>query len=427
MFRKTIGVALAATILLLLGAFSASAAQETGTIKGTVTNGTAGGAALSDSEVSLTAYKGTTESGTQTAKLNPEGQFAFEGLDTAPDITYQASFDHQGAIYYSEPLTFSVDTLEHSIEMKVFDATTDPAVVTSSARHFLLQPTDGGVRVSEIMILANGTDKTFVGSEEAHPGMKTTLSFTVPTEAVDLELGDGFIPTHAFPVDGGFVDTWPVFPGGAQRIYSYTIPSSAGSASFTSKIALATEKVNVLMPDVGAEVSVSNLPDRSNPDIQGNKYVHLAGTSLAAGTELAFQLDRLPAATSGAPAQGGAPASAGDATGGMIAYIAGSGVIVIMAIALGVITIRRRRQASRVPEAAAENGEEDEEDGSETEEEDELEGERQDLVAAIASLDDAYEQGRIGSEEYGMLRADQKARLLEIVAKQNELAANRGD
>ena len=96
-----------------------------------------------------------------------------------------------------------------------------------------------------------------------------------------------------------------------------------------------------------------------------------------------------------------------------------------MAAALGVVTIRRRRQSSRGEEPGLREDEvEDEPSGRRGRRDG---AERKDLVAAIASLDDSYEQGRIGSEEYGMLRAQQKARLMEIVAKQRELADTRGD
>jgi hypothetical protein len=419
MFKTRIGFAMIVAMLLSLSIASGAGADDPGVIRGTAQNLTAGGASLADAEVILTSYMARQEVGKWTAKLDKDGNFQFTDLDPQPGLIYQLSLGHQEAVYYSPPLSFDVDTRQHDVLLEVFDATTDAGAVTSSARHFLLEPAPGGIFVSEILILRNGTDKTYIGGEEVHPGLRETLRFVLPAQATNLELGTGFLPTHSIPTEDGFVDTWPVFPGDDQRIYGYAIPSQGGSASFTTLINVATDKVSVLMPDVGAKLSVSNLPEQSNPEIQGSKYLLFSGQSLAAGTQITFTLDGLPTAA-------GPQASGGGNAGGMIGYAAGGGAIVAIAAALGVVMLRRRRAATDLDEEELED--EKEVDLVEVaEEEDELEAERKDLVASIASLDDSYEQGRIGSEEYGMLRAQQKNRLLEIVARQKEAMNGRGD
>jgi hypothetical protein len=417
MSKNRIGFTLAAALMLFLAIASGAGADDTGVVKGSAKNLTAGGASLADAEVVLNSYMARQETGEWTAKFDKDGSFLFSDLDTQPGITYQISLEHQGATYYSPPLSFDVDTREHEVTLEVFDSTTDGSVITSSARHLLLEPTPGGVHVSEIMILRNQTDRTYIGGVEVHPGLRETLRFVLPDAATNLELGSGFLPTHAIPTEDGFVDTWPVFPGDDQRIYGYVIPSQDGSASFTTLINVTTDKVSVLMPDIGAGLSVSNLPDRSNPEIQGSKYLLFSGQNMAAGTELTFTVDGLPAGT-------GVSASGGGAEG-LIAYVAGGGVIVVMVVAFGIVTIRRRRRAAYEMDEADLMDEEEDDLGENPDEDDELESERKDLVVSIASLDDAYEQGRIGSDEYGMLRSQQKDRLLEIVARQRELTDTR--
>jgi hypothetical protein len=422
MFRHRFGFSLIAALLLILAVASGAGAQQSGVIKGSVENLTAGGASVAGAEVVLTSYKGRVEAEKWTSTLDNDGNFLFENLGTEPSIAYQVSVVHQDATYYSPPLGFNVDVGEHEVEVVVFDSTTDGAVVASPARHLLLEPIPGGVSVTEIMILRNASDRTYIGGEEAHPGLRETLRFVLPEQAINLEISDGFLPTHTIPTAEGFVDTWPIFPGDDQRIYGYTIPSQAGAATFTTRLSVATDKVSVLMPDVGARMSVTNLPDRSAPDIQGSKYILFSGQNLAEGTEVTFTIEGLPAAAGPRTTTGG-----GDA-GNMIAYVAGGGVIVLMAAALGIVTIRRRRRSygEEYDEDDLADDEEDEVVESMADD-DELESERQDLVASIASLDDAYEQGRIGADEYGMLRAQQKSRLLEIVAAQRLQAESRGN
>lgn len=430
MHRKWLVAAAAAVLVLVGSALGAGAQEAKGSIKGSVKNLTSGGGSVTGLEASLLVFTSQNQSVKQTAKVDDQGKFAFEGLDTGSDFTYLVHIKYQGVDYGSEPLTFPADKKELAVEMPCFDATTAAEAVSSPARHYLLDPDPEGVDVTEIVILRNATDKTYVGSKEIQQGIRETLRFSVPEGAKDLAYGDGMTASQIVPVEGGFADTWPIYPGDTQRVFRYRIPAKGGSVSFTSKITMPAEKVSVLAPDIGTNISVSSLSERSNPTVQGDKFVLLSGQNLPADTELKFKVDRLPSAQVSAV--------------GPLALAGGVGVVLLAMVGL-VLFVRSRRRSkapakpvaaarpATAPAAAAESaGPSAQEKPAAVEAEpaeseaDRLDAEKRELIAAIARLDDQFEKQQIGAEEYNRLRGEQKRRLVEVVERQKALAAEEG-
>lgn len=406
---------LAAMAMVAVGSTLASAQEANGAIKGSLSNNTPGGTGVADVEVSLSGYEGTKELAAKVTKTDKDGRFAFDGLAVGPNFAYQLAAEFQGAPYYSEAITLTIEQPEQTLDMKVADATTDESVVKASARHYLIEPNPTGVSVSEILIIKNSSDKTFVGGKEAHQGVRATLRFVLPKDAIDLEPVDGFLASRVLPVDGGFIDTFPIYPGDSQRILRYKIPPTGDSASFTATLNLPADKVSVLVPDRGVKVSVSNLPTTGNPDIQGEKYLLFSGQNLANGTTLEFKLDGLSKA-----------AAKSAAAGSVSAPVVGGLALVVVLVAGTAVYLVRRRSRSRVDLSDFEDEDEVEgeagEDARAPLDPETLDTERETLIATIARLDDLFESAKITSEEYGRLRAAKKRRLVEVVAMQRSLA-----
>lgn len=431
--RRLVAVVLAALMLAGLSTSAFAADPAKGTITGTLVNKTANGTSVADKEVTLGTYKGSDAQDKKTTKSDRDGKFSFTGLDTSADFTYQVSVDFQGAPYYSDPVNFSgatptgqapsatpvPPTDSKNLQIQVFDSTTDASVLKSTAHHYLLEGDKTGISVTEIIIITNSSDKSYIGTEN-HSGTNSVLKFSLPQGAQDFEPVDGLYPSRVVQVDGGFVDTMPVYPGMSQRVWRFGIAPNGDTATFSAKLDMGADKVSVLVPDAGATVSVSNLSGPANQDIQGDKYLLFSGQNVAANTELQFKMDKLssikpqqsntgaqPAAGQSAPAPAGSSPVSPTIIGGVLA------LVVVVVGGAGFVVTRRRRQASARELAGLGADESAEYAGS-----GDLEAERQALVAAIARLDDLFEQDKIASEEYGRLRTEKKKRLIEVVKAQ---------
>lgn len=411
---------LAALVLFALLSSTAMAEDPRGAIKGTLANQTAEGSSVANQEVILAVFSEELDGEEVKTRTDQSGNFVFDKLEVGSDFIYQLATEFQGVPYYSLPLVLPSDMPEQSVTLAVCDTTTAADVVQMPARHFLVQPVVEGVVVSEIVVVRNSSDRTYVGEKEVQAGIRETLHLPLPAGAMELQIVDGLIESRILPVQDGFVDTMPIYPGDSQRIFQYLIPTQGDAISFTSKTGLPVEKVSALIPDAGFKVSISNLPEVASTTIQGEKFLLLSGQDLPAGAGLQFKLEGLSKLAGSQSGPSAMPM--------LVNLLVGSGIGLLAIVAVGVTFVRRRRERARLAAQQVEGTENDapmaEQQG---EQEDELEMERQDLVAAIASLDDAYEQGRIGAEEYGMLRGQQKLRLMEIVAQQQEASGSRGE
>lgn len=429
--RALLIVVTAALLSLVLATSALAADPGKGTIKGTLTNKTASGGSVANVDVTLGTYQGSNDAGKKTVKTDKDGKFVFDGLETAADYTYQVTATYQGAPYYSDPVNFSgavpgqpgaatpqpqpQATTEQTVQVMVFDATNDQSVLKSTAHHYLIEPDKTGVTVSEIVIISNTSDKSFTGVKESHAGTNSVLRFTLPEGAQNFEPVDGLFPTRVLQIEGGFVDTTPVYPGMSQRVWRYSFPANADAVSFTSKLTMASDKVSVLARDNGAKVSVAGLTGPNNQDIQGDKYLLFSGQNIPTGTDLQFKVEGLSQVKSPAPAAAAASAAA-PATSQVSPLFAGAAVGIVLAVIAAVVLISRRQKTARrraVEELVDEEASEDDELAS-----GDLEAERRQLIATIARLDDLFEQDKIGSEEYGRIRTDKKRRLIEVVKLQ---------
>jgi hypothetical protein len=424
-------------------------ATGNGTLSGSLVNKTANGAGVADQEVTLGAYQGSNDAGKKTAKTDKDGKFTFDGLNTGADYTYQVTATYQGAPYFSDPVNFSAGdasattapgqpaptqaapaqpTTQQTVQMPVYDSTSDASVLKATAHHYLLEPDKTGLTVSEIVIITNSSDKSYVGTE-SHAGTNSTLRFTLPDGAQNFQPVDGLYPSRVLQVQGGFVDTMPVYPGMSQRVWQYSFPATADAVSFASKIDMAADKVSVLVPDDGAKVSVTGLTGPASQDIQGQKYIMFSGSTVAAGTDVQFKVESLSQVTPPNPAAQPSSGSAGSSTSTGTAaasaispispFVAGGLVLLVVVFAAAAIVLNRRQRAVRqraierlVTGVSEELGESEGDAGD-------LEAERRQLVATIARLDDLFEQNKIGSEEYGRFRTEKKRRLIEVARLQN--------
>ncbi len=388
----------------VIGVLPASAAS-TGTLKGKVVNATANGSSVAEVEVTMTAYFGETERNKSTAKTDTEGNFQFTGLDTSSNYAYEVTTTYQKADYSAPRVSFSNSDDQKEVTLKVYDATGDEKVVKATAKHYVLNVGKGGIEVNEILVLNNASDKSYIGSREVGSDQRETSRYLPPSGAQNVNYGDGLMSCCVVKDGAGFVDTMAIQPGQDQKTYTYKLPYEGTSLAFSSTLQQNVDKVQLLVPQ-GVRADVSGLANHGSQVVQGTSYQLFSGDNLQAGTTFEVNLQGLP--------QGGIP-------GGAAALI-GISFGILAALVAVFFLLRRRSEPAPLPayshsnvapptpkrgaraavSAAALNPTM-------------LELEKQDLLSAMANLDDWFEAGRINRKEYERLRAEKKERLVLLM------------
>lgn len=386
------------SLLVLALCFGANGvlAQATGQLQGQVVNRTEGGAVPGDAPVTLLVLKEMAIQDELAARADSEGRFRFEGLDTSANTAYQVMVQYKGVNYFSDFLMFEGGKIP-TVTVDVYEPTQDSANVHAERVHVIVNVRPRQLQVGEMHVFSNSGDRVYIGPSSELSG---TLRFGLPVGATNLQFQEGELGGRFLKVDDGFVDTAPVLPGTGshQVLFSYNLSYESPQFSFAVTDYYTATGVNVLVSDPAVQVSSPVLESEGLRDMQGQQWVSLAGKNLPAGQEILLALSNLPLEQRerpALPAGTAGPASRMDSVRLIVlaAAVFGLGVLV------GYNLPRRQQsaQGSSLPsrETAAETAEWSDDD----------------LVMALADLDDAFERDEIPPDEYHQRRESLKKRL----------------
>ena len=188
-------IALLVMIFILSLPASALATEAgSGIIGGQVINGTEDSSSVANQEVTLKTCLNNNDVDSATTTTDAEGHFAFDGLPTDPDHTYQITLKLQETDYTSDRLSFDNGETTKFTEVIVYDATNNDEVIKVVMAHTIIYVEQGSLKVVEYSLFVNEADRTYVGSKEvAGGGAKETLAFPLPEKTTELQFATGLM------------------------------------------------------------------------------------------------------------------------------------------------------------------------------------------------------------------------------------------
>ena len=356
-------------------------AEGQGTVRGQVVNQTAGAATPGGLPVTLHGFEAETLMTTLTTTTAADGGFAFDAVDFAPGRQFVVTTEYQGVTYSSDPASFTpgAETATLELPLPVYETTSDDSQLTIAQAHMFLEFVEPeSVTVGELYVFSNRGDKTLV-AEGDQP-----LQFSLPEGATDLNVQGGRLDETFFRNDRGFAVLWSIPPGEAtsQMLYSYRLPYD-GALNFAQPVDYALDNVNVLVSDLGVTVSGPQLQSLGVQDFQGEQFQNFSQGALAPGDTFAFEVSGQPgsSATGGGAMPGGAASALTDTSG----LAVGLGALALALLGIGFWLYRRQPRA--------------------------LGGTREELLQALAELDDDYAAGEVAEAEYRRERQQLKDEL----------------
>ena len=378
-------------MLITLGT-SSTLAQDTGYLEGQIINQTEDGDIPADVPVTLVTFKGMSMEETTEVKTDEEGRFRFDDLDTSEDSIYQVAGEYKGINYLTDFMVFEDGTIP-PVTLTVYEPTTDEASIHVERLHIIINVHPRHLRVGQLYVFSNPDDHTYIGDSE---GTTEILRFSLPEGASNLQFQDGQLEERYLSTADGFVDTSPVLPGVGmhQVLFSYNLDYDSPQFTFSVTDQYSVTGVNVLVSDPAVDVSSPILQAEGSRNMQGQDWVSLAGEELPPGQEIRLSFDNLPMEEREMPAPPGVPSSGSADT---LKFV----VLGLVLFGLGVLVgyhLPRKQGAQESPPA---------EPSSESLEED-------DLIIALADLDDTFERGELPEDQYH----EQRARLKQQLADQ---------
>ena len=360
--------------LLLIGALALPVnATSTLVISGKVENGTAGAALPTDLEI--TAAQLTTkgaETDRRSTRLSPDGTFRIDGF-TAENGSHYVVATTYLSVTYSTVVDANGGN-ELSAQIKVFETTSDDSdidVVSDSLT--IIQGKQDNLELLQLIRLRNRSDRTFVGRFES--GKATVVRFPVVPNASDLSPGEGITADRVSSFAGGFAGGDPLQPGESDFSYSYNLKVPRFGWSIERAVFYPTERID-LLTGPGLRLQASGFRFKERKKFGDAEFQRFRGGPFRVGQ--AFLADMGYA--------GGDSKRLYLGLGAMIAFLIG-------AMIFGSMIMRSRRKTRTRSSSGA--------------------LERQQLIEAIAELDEAFATGQIDEPNYTLQRTEIKRQIVD--------------
>jgi hypothetical protein len=360
-----------------------------GRVTGVVTNLSPGGRVPVETTVVLYALDGEETVDVMEAMVMQDGSYSLEPVALVRGRRYIAIVEHQGVSYGSRIVTFTGSAELLSLPIDLYDATFDPSVIAISRLHIFAEFGSGLMRVSELYVFDNLSQRVFVGGTAAG-----SLFVPVPEGAMNptvrRAMGDELVAAESsvLRTEIGFMDTLPVRPGTAsqQLILTYDV-SYPAEATVSHVVPYAVQALSLFVPHDGPEVDGGLF--RRTPGGDLGLYARWDAPELPADAVLTFRIAGEPpgqtmtfrSVIDGSSRQ---PFSVAAGDNG-VSWALGAGMLLT---AIGAVLVTHYRRGTLASVATREN-----------------------LLDAIVVLDQARDDGRIGGLRYRVGRERLKARL----------------
>jgi hypothetical protein len=382
-------LALVLALALALGSAVPVAAQG-GELSGRVVDGTNDERPLADWPVVLHLFTGTEWTETKQTTTDAEGRFRFTNLPTAPDRAFVVATTRADVLYTSDVVRLSDQGRAEPVTVLTFEPVDNDADIVLEGVNLAVvdvDPVERLVTVVEVQNVVNVGKRTYIGSRRPDGSIAGTIVLRLPPGARDFDAGPGLHPDSIVSTPRGFVTLTPVLPGRLQITFGYRVPYDGTRLVFDKSLPFPTGTLRVLAP-TGLGLSVPGFEAQGPISLGSQQFDAFVGGNLARDAVVQVQMASLPAPPLIRPPKPD--------------ELSRAGIVFAALVGLAIPFVYIRWRGRRVTRAAAA---------------DDLQHEREELLRAIAALDDRHAAGEIAEDEYQRERAARKERLLAIAAR----------
>jgi len=287
-------------ILNLLLAMCSVAAGEVprsdGSISGVVVNASDGMTPAGGAEVVLRLKLYGQFAPVAQTIADPQGRFRFQDLSVGDGYEYLPGANHQGIHYPGPRIQLTPRRPRASVELAVHDSVAEPSPLVIRRHEITVRPEPGVLYVTESMLVANPSSKSYVG-QPAHEGDEpVTLRLAVPSDFERLTFEQESFGRRFSLVDGKLVTSIPWTPGDRELRFTYVLRNARADCVWERRLDLPCSQVFLSVETAKPEEVRCNLQPgtiRHSGD-QSEVTFQSGGRTLPAGHVVRLELGALP-------------------------------------------------------------------------------------------------------------------------------------
>jgi hypothetical protein len=360
----------------------ASGESMLGVIRGRVINGSLSGEVPDELTVNLFGINGQQVVVRETVGISSGGEFIFEDVLIVEGWLFFVAAEYQGVLYYTASAEIPLGDRILELPLEIFDSTDSDDFIRVEQLHILFDfSAPEAVGVLEVWVISNTGDRTYVSREGG-------IEVVLPQEASGLQFGEGELGERFLPTELGFIDTAAVTPGigTLELFFTYEIPH-AGRLDFSQPLGYAVLGVEVMLPEGDPAIIAGELQDSGVRQVSTGPLQTYTTGPLEPGETLSFSITENVSEAGGV---WGSEALTGLLIGGGILGVA----LIVVGYAWRRVSLRRARdKAIRHPD---------------------------EILQAIAELDDELALGQIAEGEYQKQREELKQQALEWMSAEDD-------
>jgi hypothetical protein len=263
-----------------------------GTLAIRVVQGTKGGPAVAGLPVKVNLLQRGKAIKKIDTKLDDRGVAVVSDIPLIPQVQPLVEVVYNGVPFRAVGQVMDDSRPAQQLNVKVYEVTDQKPAWSVQARHVILHPADGGVKVMEMLAVENPADRAWLG-EVQKDGSRITLTLPLPTGAQQVQY-NGLADGTAMLADGKLLLTGPLPPEVSQLQYSYFLPARDGAIRLSVTAPGDVKQMTVFVPEYAFKPEVKGLEPAGSFDMEKGRALMFKGVDLKPGHEASVNLTILP-------------------------------------------------------------------------------------------------------------------------------------
>jgi hypothetical protein len=230
--------------IVIFCALAASSQNAAGVIEGTVVNGSYHESPVTGAVVVLRAeYQGSLLAVAETT-TDKFGHFRFEPIPIGDGMVWLPGANHQGIHYPGSRFQLHHESPEPQ-KIVIYETAEDPSPLVAARHEIDIRAEIGVLVVTETVLVANRTTRSYVGSQTDDDTPPVTLRLSIPMDFEKVTFEKEFFGRQFELNEHGLATQIPWTPGTRELKFTYRLPLESRQLLFQRTLDLPTEQVAV--------------------------------------------------------------------------------------------------------------------------------------------------------------------------------------